>query len=569
MTSKIITIALPNDSVIPEAMTSFSLEENYLMIKIGCECLTEGRKAVVGLTQKEIYNKLKTESKAEIENLERKRQVQEEIWKGTEEKMREMYDRQILKLNQQIEILSRQIVEHESNAENLIRKEVEKETNKSKILLEEKEKQVLRIAENYENYFLKQKVEETKSSKKLGDEGEDNFILLSETFKDFAGYKLEKKSHQAHKGDFHLFFKEFNVLVDLKNYSGSVQKKELDKIENDLRINDTMDFAWLISYDSNVSDWNRFPIMCKWVVTEMALKCILIVNNLNANKTPTDVLRNVWNVTCEFNNIINKTKMDGEDMEKMRERDLNLIQKIKTVQKRLSELKRNITSMSQITKDMENDMIDALTLLSNGIVKNEWNKNEKIKEWWDLNVEHTGKNEDKISSSELWSKFKKVLKMHANSDDKDDDKVSLEEFKNYLKTFVDSENCLEKSKGGAIELIGFKLKNASIEIPKLESDLKIPPVHQKKIVKKKGVKIVIDEEFDKKIVNVYTTTYDNVIKMSQDHKIFVWQVVSILMNNKVIEKRTDARGYEIYKESDEYKSKILTKNSDDDALDLI
>lgn len=568
MTSKIITIAVPNESTLPEVMSSFSLEENYLMIKIGCECLTEGRKALVGLTQKEIYNKLKMESRSEIENLERKRQVQEEIWKEREAKLTEIHDIQIEKLNEKVESLIRQLVEYENNTQNLIRKEVEKETNKTKIILEEKEKQVLRIAENYENYFLKQRVEDTKSSKKLGDEGEDNFILLSETFKDFAGYKLEKKSHQAHKGDFHLFFKEFNVLVDLKNYSGSVQKKELDKIEHDLRINDTMDFAWLISYDSNVSDWNRFPIMCKWVVTEMALKCILIVNNLNANKNPIDSLRNVWNITYEFSNIINKTKMEGEDMEKMRERDLSLIQKIKTVQKRLSEIKRNITSMSQITKDMENDMIDALSLLSNGIVKNELNKNEKIKEWWELNMEHTGKAEDKISSSELWSKFKKEIKMHANSDDKDDDKISLEDFKNYLKTFVDSENCLEKSKGGAIELIGFKLKNVTIEIPKLEGDLKIPQVHQKKIVKKKGVKIVIDEEFDKKIVNVYATTDDNVIKISQDYKILVWQVVSILMNNKVIEKRTDARGYEIYKESDEYKSKI-SKNSHDDALDLI
>ena len=37
----------------------------------------------------------------------------------------------------------------------------------------------------------------------------------------------------------------------------------------------------------------------------------------------------------------------------------------------------------------------------------------------------------------------------------------------------------------------------------------------------------------------------------------VWQVVSILVKNKVIAKRSDARGYEIYKETDEYKSKIV------------
>jgi hypothetical protein len=36
----------------------------------------------------------------------------------------------------------------------------------------------------------------------------------------------------------------------------------------------------------------------------------------------------------------------------------------------------------------------------------------------------------------------------------------------------------------------------------------------------------------------------------------VWQIVSVLVNNKIINKRNDARGYEKYKETDEYKSKI-------------
>jgi hypothetical protein len=317
----------------------------------------------------------------------------------------------------------------------------------------------------------------------LGDEGEENFILLSETFRDFVGYKLEKKSHQAHKGDFHLFFKEFSVLVDLKNYSGSVQKKELEKIEHDLTINNTVDFAWLISYESNVSEWNRFPIMYKWVVTEMGLKCIIIVNNLNANKNQIDVLRNVWNITNEFNNMINKTKLEDEDIKRMKERDFNVVQKIKTTQKRLSELKRTVTSMSQITRDIENDIIDALSLLSNEIIQNEWNKNGKIKEWLDLNIEFSGDPNDKLLSTELWNKFKKY-----NKNDTDDDKILLEDFKNYVKTFVDIEHYLEKSKNGSIELIGFQWKELVVveEEPKLDVELNIPVVSQKKkkVIKK-------------------------------------------------------------------------------------
>jgi hypothetical protein len=47
--------------------------------------------------------------------------------------------------------------------------------------------------------------------------------------------------------------------------------------------------------------------------------------------------------------MMSKTKeIDNTKLEKLRERDYNVLQKIKTAQKRLSEMKRNVTSMSQI-----------------------------------------------------------------------------------------------------------------------------------------------------------------------------------------------------------------------------
>ena len=294
MSLRIIHITVPADEVLPDIMSTFTPEENLFMLKIGSNCLKEGRNAVAGLTQKEIYNKIKDETKGEIQKLELDLLVEKELKSVISEETSKMYQKQIDHMEQQLNILRKQIKMYESDNQDFVRSEVEKEREKYEFMLGEKDKQLNKIMDNYDK-FVKQN--EVKSSKKIGDEGEDTFILLSDTFKDFPGYKLEKKAHQAHKGDIHLFFKDFNVLVDLKNYSGSVQKKELDKIEHDLSINDTMDFAWLISYDSNVSDWNRFPIMYKWIVTENGLKCVVIVNNLNLNKNPVDVLRNVWGIT--------------------------------------------------------------------------------------------------------------------------------------------------------------------------------------------------------------------------------------------------------------------------------
>ena len=48
--------------------------------------------------------------------------------------------------------------------------------------------------------------------------------------------------------------------------------------------------------------------------------------------------------------------------------------------------------------------------------------------------------------------------------------------------------------------------------------------------------------------------------ISKNKNVLVWQIVSMLMNHKLIQKRCEARGYEIYKNTDEYKNKIIVKN---------
>ena len=473
MSLRTINITIPTDELVPDIISTFTPEENMLMLKIGSNCLKEGRQAVAGLTQKELYNKIKDESKAEIEKLETNLLVERELKSRISEEMTKMYQKQLEQMNKQIDTFKSQIKIYESENSEFVRTEVEKERDKYRIILDEKDKQLNRMTENYER-FLKQN--EVKSSKKIGDEGEDAFVLMSETFKDFAGYKLEKKAHQAHKGDIHLFFKDFNVLVDLKNYSGSVQKKELDKIEHDLSINNTMDFAWLISYDSNVSDWNRFPIMYKWIVTEIGLKCVVIVNNLNANKSPVDVLSNVWSITNELQKMTSKTNVEEKDVQDMMERDYNVVQKIKMAQKRLSELRRTVLSMSQITKDIENDILDALSLLSNEIVKNESEKNVKIKEWWDLNIEIDDNDENKLTSTEIWTRFKKDNKEYV-----DENKLLIDDFKNYVKIFIDVDKYNEKSKKGSIEFIGFKFKEEHLLVTQsIEIEINIPNDIQKK-----------------------------------------------------------------------------------------
>ena len=498
MATKMINISVPISWTVPEIMSTLNSEENAFILNTGSEIIKEARNLVAGLSQKEIYNKISEESKSEIKKLEFDLLVQKELQTKMDSSIKYIYENQLNEIRNKNDELQKQIQEHVFNNKEIIKQEINKEKEKYLMILNDKDKQLTRMTENYEK-FLKQT--ETKSSKKLGDEGEDNFMLLSETFKDFIGYKIEKKSHQGHKGDFHLFFDKFNVLVDLKNYTGKVQKKELDKIEHDLSINDTMDFAWLISYESSVSDWNRFPLMCKWIVTDIGLKCIIIVNNLNSNNNPIDILRLVWNITNEIHIIMSKSKdIDNTELEKLRERDYNILQKIKIAQKRLSEMKRNVVSMSQITKDIENDIIDAVSMFTNELSKNVIDKSLKIKEWWNENIEYDGNIINKLTSTEVWTRFKKDNKEYA-----DENKMFIEDFKTHIKNFIDVNNYVEKSKKGLVDFIGFKFKDLSEKYllvcqetknekhdnEKMEVELSIPGnlEKKKKIIKTKSEKI--------------------------------------------------------------------------------
>ena len=126
MTLKIVQLTIPDDKKIPEIMSTFSPEENYLMIKIGSDCLNEGRKVVAGLTQKEIYEKIKNETLEELEKYELDLRLEREMSKKMKDSISEIYDKQIEQLKEQLEVMSKKILIYETENKDLIHCEVNK-----------------------------------------------------------------------------------------------------------------------------------------------------------------------------------------------------------------------------------------------------------------------------------------------------------------------------------------------------------------------------------------------------------------------------------------------------------
>ena len=223
MTCKIVNITIPVTREIPEEIQGFSPEENYIMLKIGSQCLLEGRKVVAGLTQKEIYEKIKEESKEEIQKMELNLLVERETSKKIEERMNKMYETQMEQLKKQLETVKQQLSIYESENTEFVHVEVNKAREKYDLLLQEKD---------YQNQLSREAVEKlqdtftklvSKSTSQKGSDGEKQFYDYANTFKDFKDFEIVDKHTQGGEGDFHLHFEEFNVLVDAKNYKKKFQ----------------------------------------------------------------------------------------------------------------------------------------------------------------------------------------------------------------------------------------------------------------------------------------------------------------------------------------------------------
>lgn len=551
---KTVTITIPNNANLPEGFLTITAEKVILAINVGYKCILDAEQSMLELTEDMIYNKVKEETAGEIKKLETNLVVEKEIARKMDERTANKYEEQLHKMDLQIDRYKKQLdtqacqlKTYELENKDAINEAIKKEKEKYDLLLKEKDKQNYLNRESFDKAVAH--LNKNKTSKEIGDDGENIFNNLARTFKDFKGYKIENKTQQGHKGDFHIYFDEFNVLADAKNYVGSVQKKEIDKIENDLRTNDNMKFAWLVSLNTDISEWNRFTIMHKWIMTDKGAKCIIYVNNLLDNKDPQNTLRLIWSICNEFNKLTKETKSDNTEIQMYKDRDLLLENKIQKMQDRSAEIKRSINGTLFILKQMDNELIELLSVISNKIINKENEKYDKISSWWYENIEYT-KDDVSLTSTEIWTRFKKTNKEYIAENN-----ISIDLFKETIINIVGNIETNKKSSVIEFKKCAFKKEIIQIETETKEVQLQIAI---KKIVKIKSL-FYFDETIDNKILEEYNDQANNIITISSKNNVKIWEIVSLLMQYKIIEKRDYARGYDIYKTTEEYTSKIKAK----------
>jgi hypothetical protein len=543
---KIVNITIPDDKIID--ISGFSLEENYMMLKIGSECLLEGRKAVAGLTQKDIYNKIKEETRGEVQRLELDILVEREMKIKMEEQIKNMYENMLEKMRSQIETMSVQIKSYELQNKDLIKAEVEKARERYDLVLNEKDKQINRLSETYEKLII----QSHKSTSHKGSDGEKTFSDYAETFIDFKGFNIIDKHTQGGEGDFHLHFEEFDILVDAKNYKKKVPIDQREKIKKDLQKNEHLHFAWLVSLNTSIDKFDKSPIMYDWINTT---QCIVYINNLSSFEDPKKILRIVWFTCKELYKLIEDVDQDENDTTELKEKNFKLIDKIKNVRKTIREINTSMNTTRNLIQVMDDDLRCLLENETNEIVSSNFSL---FDDWWNENVIVTN-NDSVVVSTDLWFRFKQENKLIINEMN-----ISGDKFKQYIKSKIPS-SCIilrNKNANSAFDIKGIQLKVLNyksniIENEKIDIELNEEILKKPKIIKKSS-EVVFSKELDSKLLNEYYSNKD-IMEISEKNNIKPWQVVSLLMKYKIIKKRDDARGYDKYKETEEYKQKLEKK----------
>lgn len=475
MALKTIQITIPEEKTID--ISNFTPDENYLVLKIGTSCLLEGRKVVSGLTQKEIYQKIKNESKEEIQRLETNILVEKEMAKKMEERISKIYHMQVEKLEKHIEVLSNQLKTYELENKDFIDNEVNKARERFDLLLQEKDKQNQLNREMFDKAIQLT----NKSTSHKGSEGEKTFSEYAETFQDFKGFDLIDKHTQGGEGDFHLHFEDFDVLVDAKNYKKKVPVDQREKIKKDLFKNEHLHFAWLVSLNTPIEKFDKAPIMYEWINTS---QCVVYINNLSSFEDPKKILRIVWFTCKELYKLIEDVGQDETELTVLREKNFKIMDKVKGVRKTIREINTSMNATRNLIQVMDDELRGILEAETNEIISSNISL---FDDWWEQNIEHVN-GESLVASTDLWTRFKQENKTMIQEMD-----ISGDKFKQYIKSKMPLSSIILRSKNAnsAFDIKGLKMReeletNVAVEVEeKIELELNEAVLKKKKIIKKK------------------------------------------------------------------------------------
>lgn len=285
-----------------------------------------------------------------------------------------------------------------------------------------------------------------------GNAGEDVFAeIAAKAFRDFEGFELIDTHKQSHKGDRHLVFKDFTVMCDSKKYSNGVNALSREKIRADLKRQQHIPFAWMISLDTKIDKFGRAPFMFDWISRD---QCVCYINSLLSFERPEEILRAVWFTCREFHQINQSLEKETAEMVEWKSNQVQIVERVEKSRKRLRELKTNIQQLKVCADHLEEDICSILNFAAN----EQQNALHSVLKWWTTWAIDSSSSSSSSSASAsslamkmAWNHYKKHV--DSNATNKID---NIQSFKEYLHGIIGVPMNENKT-----QIYGFSLKTTA------------------------------------------------------------------------------------------------------------
>jgi hypothetical protein len=425
---------LPIDSEIPIELGSFSPDENFLLLKIGTNLITNTKKSLININNQEYINKNKSELsliyeneieeyKKKIKNIEYENDISLKNKEKLYETMNLYYRENIIRFDKAFEEFK--------TANNHLQNELKVKNTE---ITELNNKLIQRISEEANK--------KNQSTIEIGNKGEFLFQdIANETFRDFPEYYSKHVGELGHVGDVHLFFKDFNILCDTKLHKSVVGKTHREQIKSDLQRNTKFKFAWLISYDSGICKYNQAPFVFDSIMDEDGDKLyVCYINNFSLNENKHELLRSLW-YSCKtlYEDVIQKQNNNNE-LSKLKIFKDNTLKTLEIMIKTSREMNENIKMLQQ-TKQVLDDAIKSINN-NNSILSINDKYLDIIKNWWNSNIKFESNNN--IKSNIIFKKFSK---------ENNESNITTDEFKKIIMSIVDDNKIIQpNTKNGCITI---------------------------------------------------------------------------------------------------------------------
>jgi len=411
------------------------IEKQNEDLRLFQERINEMEKTIIKLEDQRIYNEKETSNKMELElsrllsQKDTENGVIADTYKKTIDELRDRLMQQEINYQSMANDKNVELMDKCKVLQDELIKTV-REFTEYKVVVERERNEELGVFLRKNEQLLKEStktIEDLKKEKNMsntmrGSIGENYLCdLLKDAFYDFEDFKITDTSKVSHSGDFIMDFKGFSIMVDSKNYSNGVGKKEIKKLADDINANKHIKIAWLVSLHTPINNFSRHPVMYE-IQDDV---CYCYINSLSKIENPKHLLRTIW-YSCSFLFERVLTVDNGEVLLGKYKKNEMRIKNI--VEKMMKKSKERLATLMQLKENFEETERDLKEILHDEIISVYDTHKEVVAEWWKKNIRY--QENSNLKTKNIYTRF-------ISEENNKQAGISIDSFKNILKGMDD------------------------------------------------------------------------------------------------------------------------------------